>query len=430
MTGKDLLLFTTSFPYGTVTEASFVMAELPHLCRQFRRVIIIPEISKGTPIDLSDYKNVTVDTSRVDSIDHRKPLTKLRFAIHPSVIPQGLRSLPHAPIAKWPAAWSMAINRYRISKNLKSIIQRHNIDCSNAVFYTFWFDHVTEAIAMALPHDCGALVAGAHGHDYMYSDTPTFRIKPFREFALGRMSRLYVASHEGMKMLQKEHSSHADKICTRILGSSKIHTGEISPNTKNSEPEPEITFLSCARMVPYKRVDLAISFISSLAKSFPSVKFRYIHIGDGPLGSSIRGQIARIQPSNVTFDIKGFITNKEVQDIYRNTSIDWTILLSTMEGGNPIALSEALSYGVPVIACNVPGCCEIADDTVGILLSPNPTAEEFIRRISPYIRGEKSATTLRRNALKRWEEHFDASKLRAKFATELAQLPTRMLITR
>ncbi|WP_297060654.1 hypothetical protein [uncultured Duncaniella sp.] len=62
---KDLLLFTTLFPYDAVTESVFVMSEIEELCSCFRRVIIIPEISKGELKDLSSFTNVTVDTSRL-----------------------------------------------------------------------------------------------------------------------------------------------------------------------------------------------------------------------------------------------------------------------------------------------------------------------------------------------------------------------------
>ena len=113
---KDLLLFTTLFPYDTVTESVFVMSELEELCRCFRRVIIIPEISKGELRDLSSFTNVTVDTSRALSTDHRHPLGKLPSALHPSVLKQLVKSLPHIPANKIPAAWSMAINRHRIGK--------------------------------------------------------------------------------------------------------------------------------------------------------------------------------------------------------------------------------------------------------------------------------------------------------------------------
>ncbi len=424
MAGKDLLLFTTTFPYGTVTEASFVMAELPHLCRQFRRVIIIPELSKGEAIDLSAYGNVTVDTSRVNSIDHRTPLTKLRFALHPSVISQGLRSLPHAPVAKWPAAWSMAINRYRIGRNLLDIMRRHNVDCRTAVFYTFWFDHVTEAIALTLPADKGVLVSGAHGHD-IYPYPNTFKSHPFRLAALRRMARLYAASEGGAEYLRKAYPQHTGKIVTRTLGSSKTDHDFTARPHRDNEP---VTFLSCSRVDDNKRVTLNHKLLLALAEAFPSMQFRWIHIGDGDKMPQVRAAIAANPLPNLTIELKGTISNPEVHGIYMSTAIDWVMLLSRMEG-NPIALAEALSYGVPVIACNVPGCKEIADDTVGLLLTPDPTPEEFISRIRPYITAttdsghlRQATDNLRQTAFNRWSEHFDASKLRAKFAAEIASL--------
>jgi len=426
MTDKDLLLFTTSFPYGTITEASFVMAELPYLCQRFRRVIIIPEIYKGDPIDISNYPNVTVDNSRVKSIDHRHPLIKLSFALHPSVVKQELKSILHTPLSKWPTAWSMAINRYRISNNLKDIIRRLDIDCSHTVFYTFWFDHVTEAIAMALPPEKGALVSGAHGHDiYPYPDT--FKSHTFRLIALSRMTRLYAASHEGAGYLKQAYPSLSAKIDTRTLGSPKItHDFTTIPHQKG---EP-ITFFSCSRVDANKRVTLNYKLIRALALCFPTTQFRWIHVGDGDQMQSLRHITQTTQPSNLSIELTGAVNNTKVHHIYQSVNIDWAMLLSTMEGGNPITLSEALSYGVPVITCDVPGCREIANDSVGLLLSSDPTVKEFIARISPYICGEKSQSTLRKAAFRHWSEHFDASKLRAKFASELSSLPTQALITR
>lgn len=419
MADRTLLLFTTSFPFGSITEATFVTAELTHLCRHFKRVIIIPENDKGSPADLSSIPNICVDTSRAHSIDHRHPLSKLRFALNPEVIRQGLKSLPHTPLRKWAAAWSMAINRYRITRNLNDIISRHNIDCGRDIFYTFWFDHVTEAIAMALPCGGGTLIAGAHGHDYMYTDTPTFRIAPFRILALERMKRLYVASHYGAELMRRTYPEFADKISARLLGSEKLFNGITPPSDRHNNG---ITILSCARMVPYKRVGLALSFIKRLSQTFPDKKFRYIHIGDGKLRQSIITEANNRCPSNLTIEFRGAIPNHEVQSIYNDLPVDWTILLSTHEGGNPIAISESLSYGVPVIACDVAGCNEIADNSVGLLLSANPTPEEFISRIQPYITGEKDQSPLRTAAYRRWADSFDASKLRDDFAKGLASL--------
>lgn len=130
--------------------------------------------------DLLLFTNVSVDTSRALSTDHRYPIGKLPSALHLSVLKQFVKSLAHIPANKIPAAWSMAINRHRIGSNLKDIIKRHSIDCDNTVFYTFWFDHITEAIALALPSDHGILVSGAHGHD-IYPTPGVLKIHRYRK---------------------------------------------------------------------------------------------------------------------------------------------------------------------------------------------------------------------------------------------------------
>lgn len=417
MDGKDLLLFTTAFPYDTITETTFVMAELPYLCKEFRRVIIVPEIAKGEMIDLSEFKNVIVDTSRSESIDHRHPICKLGSALHPSVISQTISSLPYAPLHKWPAAWSMAINRHRIGRNLRRIISRHNIDCDKAVFYTFWFDHVTEAIALTLPESSGILVSCAHGHD-IYPYPRVLKINKFRNRALKRMSRLYAASTGGAEHLRQAYPEHALKITTRTLGSIKLtHTAKSRPHNDSDT----ITFFSCSRVDDNKRVTLNYRLLNSLASRFPAISFKWIHIGDGDRMPALKAETSQNKCKNLSIILKGACPNHEVHDTYTSEPIDWVILFSSCEG-NPIALAEALSYGVPVVTCDVPGCREIIDDNVGMLLSANPIPEEFISRISPYINGEKEQSPLREAAYERWCDSYDASKLRADFAKELASL--------
>lgn len=392
------------------------MAELPYLCRNFRRVIIVPEIKHGQPLDLSSYQNITIDTSRSESMDHRHPISKLSSAFCLNVLSQLFKSIRYIPMTKWLQAWSMAINRHRIGLNLHRIIDRHNINCAQTVFYTFWFNHITEAVALAIPKHDGALVSCAHGYDiYPY----VLKIWPFRELALNRMSRLYVASHSGAEYICKKHPTHSSKISVHTLGSNKIYRDATTRPHSGSEP---ITFLSCSRVDKNKRVELNFDFIKALSKKCPNQKFLWIHIGDGNRMEIIRKKLAKGLPSNLKINLLGAIPNSEVHRLYATIPIDWTMLMSELEGGKPIALSESMSYGVPIITCDVPGCREIANDNVGCILSANPSAEEFIAKISPFITGEKSQLSLRQNAYRHWAMHYDATLLRASFAIELSDL--------
>ena len=77
-------------------------------------------------------------------------------------------------------------------------------------------------------------------------------------------------------------------------------------------------------------------------------------------------------------------TNEEIHKYYVSNCIDMTINLSTTEGV-PVALLEALAYGVPIIAADVGGNCEIVDENTGILLDKDPTQESIKESIIQLI---------------------------------------------
>ena len=74
-----------------------------------------------------------------------------------------------------------------------------------------------------------------------------------------------------------------------------------------------------------------------------------------------------------------------------------------------------------------PGTNEIVNDSTGILLSENPTSEEFIARIHPYLNGQKDQTPLRKSAFDEWKSKYDASTLRRSFAEYLSELPPKTM---
>lgn len=231
------------------------------------------------------------------------------------------------------------------------------------------------------------------------------------------MTRLYAVSNEGVTYLKRIHPSCNDKITLRTLGSHKKNPFLLSERSHGNR----MTFLSCSRVTGIKRVELNYELLKSLADRNPDISFRWIHIGDGDRMSALKEKTVLTPCKNLSVILKGACPNKEVHNTYVSEPIDWVILVSHCEG-NPIALSEALSYGVPVVTCDVPGCREIIDDNVGLVLSANPTPEEFISRIQPYITGEKDQSPLRMAAYRRWADCFNASSLRADFAKELASL--------
>lgn len=165
---------------------------------------------------------------------------------------------------------------------------------------------------------------------------------------------------------------------------------------------------------------LIYTFLSHLAYRFPRLEIKWIHVGDGEEFEIIKGQIDKRKPENFTVQLIGAIPNKDVQNFYLAQPIDCFITLSSSEG-IPISICEALSYGVPVIATAVGGIPEIVSDKVGILLQEPTEIETFIIEISKYINDREAYYKLRKNAAAHWQQHFDAERLREKFAADISQ---------
>ena len=186
-----------------------------------------------------------------------------------------------------------------------------------------------------------------------------------------------------------------------------------------------VTVLSCARVVDIKRVSLNLDFMEALAGARPDWKFEWIHIGDGDRMPELKMRAAESRRRNLSIELKGAIGNSEVHELYRTRTIDWFLLLSTYEGGLPISICEALSYGVPVVATDTGGIPEAVDDSCGILMPADANPDEFVLSIIPYLDSDYRYGELSTGAFSRWTEHLDSDTLRPAFARATSSLPLK-----
>jgi glycosyltransferase involved in cell wall biosynthesis len=88
--------------------------------------------------------------------------------------------------------------------------------------------------------------------------------------------------------------------------------------------------------------------------------------GEGPLLRALRRKAQRLGISDhVRF--LGHLPNDQLLSLYEAGAVDVFVLASSFEG-IPVALMEAMSYGVPVIATNVGGVPELCGGDCGVLI--------------------------------------------------------------
>ena len=172
-----------------------------------------------------------------------------------------------------------------------------------------------------------------------------------------------------------------------------------------------------------KRVDRCFGLVKAIATAYPLKHICWIHVGDGNLMPSLKKSIATTElPPNLTIDLRGAVENESVQGIYISEKIDWCMLLSDSEGGCPITLCEALSYGVPVVATEVGGIPEIVTPEVGITVPAGTSPEAVVGELQPYLNNRQFYLELKSECRKRWQSMFCASTLRQDFARELSEM--------
>jgi len=112
----------------------------------------------------------------------------------------------------------------------------------------------------------------------------------------------------------------------------------------------------------------------------------------------------------------------EVINHYLQKSIDVFLSLSESEGGTPVSMMEAQSFGVPVIATNVGGVGEIViDKKTGFLLGDNPTETEFVEKVGIFINDKTILSRMKKDSFENWNENFNAEKNYRKFVLEISK---------
>lgn len=151
--------------------------------------------------------------------------------------------------------------------------------------------------------------------------------------------------------------------------------------------------------------------------------------GEGELKSHLEALVADLGlRDSVAF--LGTINHDALLDLYRGGAISAVILASVDLGGGchegiPVALVEAMSYGLPVIATTTGGIPELVRPGTGLLVPPED-ASALADAIHTILRDETLARTLGQSG-RRWvaetrDVAFVASELESSFSYSATQL--------
>lgn len=278
-----------------------------------------------------------------------------------------------------------------------------NYKPKETIVYSFWFNRWMFVLSLAKyfkPQVVSGLITRTHGGDYDETQTKTFF--PFRSFQMSQVDIIAPVSQYGEHYIRNKYPNYKGKLKHAYLG-----VPDRGVNTAGAAPVFHL--VSCSSLIPLKRVHLVIEILKKI--NFP---IRWTHFGDGPLRNEIEKKTGEL-PNSISVEFKGHIPNKEFLHYLQQTPVDLFISTSESEG-LPVSLMESVSFGIPILATNVGGVAEIANEKTGYLIEKDFDITEAAQIIANHSKKKQDAiATLKKSTRQFYLENFNSDTNYLKF---------------
>ena len=406
----DLILITNRFPLDRGEE--FLENEIGHLCRHFKRVFLIPtgrvsdKVHRKIPANAVVFKLPTPFRSgrKFSPAKLGKVLNQL-WRIFISEVTMGGSIKPFL----YPALFKLMVKEIQYALAWQNFFDElvAKEEMRKFVVYSYWMDSWLLSIIGSRKtfHNNFPIYTRVHGYD-LYFERGFQSFQLFRPWIFKHVDCIFPVSKTGKDYLIDKFPG-LDKLKTSYLG--------VSPQESVSSRSQDGIFriVSCASMIPLKRIHLLIEALKALDQ-----EIEWVHFGDGPLNKKLTEQAGRL-PSNIKWSFAGNVTNAMLLDFYRNHPTDLFINTSETEG-IPVSIMEAISFGIPVIAPKVGGIPEIVDNDYGILLESDFSANDLANQINQFLSLNVQEMNKRRKlAVQKFNQEFNAEVNYPRFCQEL-----------
>lgn len=406
---KYLILIDRTFPFKS--GETFIENEIEEVSPFFDKVIIYPiDVNKlDRQTRIINSRNVDIRIINDDSFKKRK----IKSLLH-GIFSLNKKNVNKKMLKRMQDNYFLHISKIESDKIIIDL-GNYNFEKDDEIYlYSYWL-YTTAQIAVNLKQFFKGKVkkiktiSRAHRFD-IYEDRRKSKYLPMREELISELDNIFPCSDDGTKYLKDKYPQYSNKMVTSYLGT--YDRGISVYNFSN-----KIEIVSCSNVIPVKRVDLIIKSLELLKKS--NFEIEWTHIGGGEKLNQIKRSANKKIPF-VKCKFLGKVSNSTVYEYYKNNSVRIFINVSSSEG-LPVSIMEAISFGIPVIATNVGGTCEIVNDDVsGFLLKKNFKCEDLAKKIEMIAKmDEIKYLNLRKNTRILWEKKFQANENYKLFAKKI-----------
>ena len=428
----ELLLITWYYPYN-YGDGSFLEPELPFLARQFDKIHIFFSAKDCKAYDkLKTPSKVLIVTdysplpSSLNGLKRLKPILLSIFMspFHPFILVFIFFSEIFLLLKK------RKFNLQNIKRSFRNIISANtnstfikNYIAKNKnikIIYTFWYDQFAMAALLYKKYFNNSIkcVTRTHGVDLFEQQNPNNYL-PFKYWMDKEIDHVFFVSKAGYDYYL---SLFAGKVLSKYsvsrLGITSDH--EFNDSIENNT-NGILKIISCSTMIPRKRVNLIIEALSKI----PDIQIKWDHIGDGPERIELEkmAQLFLDIKLNISYQFLGEMDVKSIKNHYSGNYYDVFVSTTLIEGGNPVSMMEAISFGIPVIATNVGGVPEVVNNSTGILIDSDNCIEELVSAIYSFkSKSIEEKNVLRNSCRKYWEDNYMAERQYPLFVNQLMEI--------
>ena len=228
-----------------------------------------------------------------------------------------------------------------------------------------------------------------------------FKLRAWDFSTANRPDHYIAISHFVAKRIKKVYNKEA------LVIYPPVDTDSFTLTTETSD-----YYITCSRMVPYKKIDLIVEAFSKTNK-------KLIVIGDGPDFKKIK----KLASSNV--ELKGYVEKEEMLDIIKRAKA----FIFAAEEDFGIAPIEAQACGVPVIAYGKGGALETIigvssdenfdDKSVTGIFFKEQTSSSLLEAVNYF---EKNKASFDRKIIRKNAERFSKDRFEKEFKETIETL--------
>lgn len=403
---NELWLFTMNFPYGH--GEAYLETELPLVAAGYERVVILPLEGHGAARPLP--ANVEVQLLMPGALMYKPlPLGKVL-----TILPRFLQ-LWKAVARTAPSPELLAARRRELFSILRQTFNRQQVlvqacgkryDPDRVTLYSYWTSDWAGVLGCwRLADPRVQFVSRMHGFD-LYAERATDKWPLLQGFHVQQAKRIFVASQAGLDDLLARYPERSSTFRLARLGTHDHGRGPWAATDV-------LRIVSCSNLVPLKRVHLIAEALRHVGRPV-----QWTHFGDGAERKAVEAVVNTLPP-DIDVELMGSRPNHEVIAWYRTRPVDVFVHASSTEGGAPVALQEAASFGIPLIGIDAGGVREVVTGESGILLAPDAGAVEIGNALRAFPGSVWHQEKAREQVRNFWRSRFDANAVYTAFLRDL-----------